>query len=103
MIGAESSLAWDLAYAADGHLHRRTRSSIYAKIGAGEYSSAIEELLDSFVTAESAVPVALASRVVRWVAGYVGCENESRLRALAHRATVPQPHVLPAAPARPHT
>jgi hypothetical protein len=103
VVSIGHNLAWDLAEAADEHLSRHHRTSVYAKIGAGEFSSAIEELLSCFVTADSTVPASLAPRVARWVAGYVGCDNEVRLRALAHRSTGPRSYLLSATPAPPHT
>lgn len=75
-------LAWDLATAMATRLDRASRNRLFARIGAGETYSAIEELLARAAHTGYPVSEALADEIRRWAGGYTGTIRESRLRVI---------------------
>ena len=83
-----SSLAWSLADLARPRLNKSASSWLCAQIGAGEYCSAIENLLTILATHKVQVPSATARQLRLWLSGYVGSDRESVLRTLVEELQV---------------
>lgn len=72
----EGTLAWALTDAASTFLNPGSRACLCAKIGAGEQSSAIRELLALYVTTRAELPRDLATSLKAWIQGYAGSGRE---------------------------
>ena len=83
-----SSLAWSLADLARPRLNKSASSWLCAQIGAGEYCSAIENLLTILATHKVPVPGATARQLRLWLSGYVGSDRESALRTVVEELQV---------------
>jgi hypothetical protein len=84
----EGALAWALADSATAFLKRADRVRLCAKIGAGEQSSAIEDLLLFYANTDAELPCELAARVRAWIQGYAGTDNGANLRDIYDRISV---------------
>ena len=84
----ETTLAWELAGCASGYLPPHFCTFLWAKLGAGEDKSAIEDLLGFYVEYEHAVPLSLAARIQVWIDCYRGSDSELPLRSLLGRLRV---------------
>jgi hypothetical protein len=84
----EGDLAWALADAAASLLKPASRTSLCAKIGAGEQASAIRDLLAFYATTQAELPRELAEPVLAWIQGYAGSDSEPTLRRIYDRIIV---------------
>jgi hypothetical protein len=84
----ETSLVWELTEFASQYLSRKARTGLYLKIGAGDVSAAIEDLLACVAHENRLLPQALATRVSAWIGGYAGSDAEPVLRSLTERIRV---------------
>lgn len=99
----EHGFAWALADTAGPLLNPTARHWLCVQLGAGDYRSAILELLERFAAADRELPLALAPSLERWVHGFTGSRYEHRLRTVALRIRLgpPIPESIPAAPPPP--
>jgi hypothetical protein len=84
----EAALAWALTDAAKSLMQSNTRAWVCAKIGAGEFTSAILDLLSMLSRNGTQIPAGLASQLDDWVSGYSGSEAEPALREMVSRIGV---------------
>ncbi len=82
---AEYDLAWDLAATVDTGLGATDRSTIFAKIGAGDTYDAIGCLLSSAQHLGAELEPDLLKRATTWLDAYAGGDDEPRLRDLLTR------------------
>jgi hypothetical protein len=90
----QSQLAWDLAIAMAARLDRSNRNRLFARLGAGETYSAIEELLTRAAHTGYPVSKVLADDIGRWLNGYTGTQCEPRLRVIVAQLRVAESGVL---------
>jgi hypothetical protein len=89
---SEHDLAWVLATVADPCLSTAERHDVYIAITVGETFSAICALTATVVREDLALPTDVVTDFARWLNGYVGNDEEPRLRALLARVkTYPPP------------
>jgi hypothetical protein len=81
----EGDLAWALADSAAALLKPADRTSLCAKIGAGEQASAIGDLLAFYAETQAEFPRELAEPVLAWIHGYAGSDSEPALRRVYDR------------------
>jgi hypothetical protein len=84
----EGDLAWALADSAAALLKPADRTSLCAKIGAGEQASAIGDLLAFYANTQAELPRELAEPVLAWIQGYAGSDSEPTLRRIYDRIIV---------------
>ena len=87
----EYDLAWDLATAVETALSAADRSTVFAKIGAGETYGAIGHLLSFAQHRGAAIGPDLLGRIKTWLNAYAGCDEEPKLRDLLTRLDTEQP------------
>lgn len=90
----QSQLAWDLAITMAAKLNRSHRNRLFARVGAGETYSAIEELLTRAANTGYPVSKAFADDIARWVNGYSGTQREAHLRAIVAQLRVAEPDAI---------
>jgi hypothetical protein len=78
----EAALAWALADSTAEFVDPNVRAWLCAKIGADEKATAISELLACYARSDAELPYDLATRVLAWIRGYRGTDNEQILRGL---------------------
>lgn len=79
----EAQLAWDLVDSVGVLLHGDSRLVVWAKIAAGEYKSAIVDLLGYCVWYEIELSSHVVARVLEWVEGFRGSDRALPLRHMA--------------------
>lgn len=84
----ESSFVWALADWAAEYMHPDVRARLCAKIGAGEYDTAITDLLVFYWNEQVELPYELAAPIRAWIRGYAGTEREAVLLRLYDRLVV---------------
>jgi hypothetical protein len=84
----EGDLAWALADSAAALLRPADRTSLCAKIGAGEQASAIVDLLAFYANTQAELPRELAEPVLSWIHGYAGSDSEPALQPIYDRIIV---------------
>jgi hypothetical protein len=84
----EGDLAWALADSAAAVLKPADRTSLCAKILAGEQESAIRYLLSFYAKTDVELPCQLAAPIRAWIHGYAGTDSEAILRYLYDRISV---------------
>ncbi|MCV7423799.1 hypothetical protein H7K45_24905 [Mycobacterium yunnanensis] len=86
-------VAWDVVEAARPILGRRTRSSLFVALGAGESNAVIVDVLRAVATRGQHLPSSVVGRIAAWLDGYAGARDELILRDLFDRvvetATLP--------------
>jgi hypothetical protein len=89
---SEVQLAWALATVADPYLGTAERHDLYIAIAVGDTFSAIYALTARLVREDLALPTDLVTDFAQWLNGYVGHDEEPRLRGLlAQVKTYPPP------------
>lgn len=84
----EGVLAWALADSAIAFLNPADRAWLCTKIGAGEWESAIRDLLNFYANTDLELPCQLAAPIRAWIHGYAGTDCEPILRHIYDRITV---------------
>jgi hypothetical protein len=79
---SDANMAWLLAIAADACLTGHDRMMTFVELGSGEASLAIQRILTVVMSSQMALPVAIVDRLTRWLDGYVGAQEEPRLRSM---------------------
>jgi hypothetical protein len=82
------SFVWALADWAAECMHPDARARLCAKIGAGEYDSAITDLLVFYSNRQVELPYELAAPIRAWIRGYAGTGREAVLLRLHDRLRV---------------
>ena len=76
----ERALAWALADAAAASLPVEARVQLNIKLGAGELTSAITDLLTFYAGSETPISLELIGALDVWIGGYQGTDVEPVLR-----------------------
>jgi hypothetical protein len=84
----EWSFVWALADSTAEHLQPDARVRLCAKIGAGEYDTAIADLLVFYANRRVALPYEFAAPIRAWIRGYAGTDREPVLLRLYDRIRV---------------
>lgn len=87
-IADEGALAWALADSATAFLKPTDHARLCAKIGAGEQSGAIADLLVFYANTRAELPSQLAAPIRAWIQGYAGSDSELILRQIYERISV---------------
>lgn len=82
------ALAWALADSANAFMSSADRTTVCAKIGAGEQDSAIRDVLALYGNTEAELPFELAAPIRKWIAGYAGSDSETTLLRVYDRIRV---------------
>ncbi|WP_064751530.1 hypothetical protein [Mycobacterium sp. URHB0044] len=75
-------MAWLLADAADACLAGYERTITFVELGSGEDHLAIDRILNAVVSSRITLPAAVFHRLTQWLDGYIGSQEEPRLRAM---------------------
>jgi hypothetical protein len=87
-VGGEVAFAWALAGVTEGMFSRRERAWICVTLGAGDSPRAVvARMLDAIVTHGLVLSDELADSAFDWLMGFIGTEDEPRLRGLVERAS----------------
>jgi hypothetical protein len=78
----EIDLAWALLDWVSPSLSRRSRTRLYAHLGAGECGSTIRQILERRYLDGAVMPAEFVDRLRNWAAGYERSESATTLRAL---------------------
>jgi hypothetical protein len=81
-MAEEIDLAWALLDWVSPSLSRRSRTRLYAQLGAGECGSTIRQILERRYLDGVVLPAELVDRLRNWAAGYERSESATTLRAL---------------------
>jgi hypothetical protein len=78
----EVNLAWALLDSVSPRLSKKSRTRLYAQLGAGECGNTIRQILEMRCLDGAVVPAELVDRLWDWVAGYERTESAATLREL---------------------
>jgi hypothetical protein len=81
----EERLALELASAVTPLLRRSHRQALWVQVGAGDYRSAIQDVLQRYAVSHTPLPDTLLQLANAWLNGYAGCDLESHIRCLLER------------------
>ncbi len=73
-------MAWLLAEAADACLAGYERTMTFVELGSGEDHLAIERMLNAVMSSRMTLPAMVFDKLTHWLDGYIGSQEEPRLR-----------------------
>ena len=81
----EQDLAWALAEEARGFLTIPELNSVFVALGVGDFSAAIETMVQAVVSSKAPLSSVLVARLGHWIDMYAGQPAEPRLRQYLSR------------------
>jgi hypothetical protein len=83
---ADAKVIWPLVDAAAGHLRPTDRWPLFADIAAGDYLSAVKQVLTASLNSQQPLPMAVLNLVDTWLDRYAGASGHPSIRALVEQA-----------------
>ena len=81
----EQDLAWALAEEARRFLTIPELNSVFVTLGVGDFSAAIETMVQAVVSSQASLSSVLVARLGQWIDRYAGQPAEPRLRQYLSR------------------